>query len=241
MTTSPLDLAKRSSSKRLFALVAVLGLGASLAACGPGNSSDGATTPQASASDTADATASAMASAAASAMASATAASASAEAPASSPASTAPVSASSAPANPAVALCTAASLTGILDDTGGGTAGHIYMKLILSNSSSTNCILDGYPGVSMVLAGTSTPIGAPAERDPLAPSSGPITLAPGQSATAVLRYTQADNYQAGCLRVQANSVLVYPPSAYDSLEIPHPLIACSNPDVKLLTIGAFQP
>ncbi|MDO5754400.1 DUF4232 domain-containing protein [Arthrobacter sp.] len=229
MTTSLRDLAKRSSSKRLFALIAVLGLGASLAACGPGNSSDGATTPQASTSNTADTTASA------------TAASASAEAPTSSPASTAPASASSAPANPVVALCTAASLTGILDDTGGGTAGHIYMKLILSNSSSTNCILDGYPGVSMVLAGTSTPIGAPAERDPLAPSSGPITLAPGQSATAVLRYTQADNYQAACLRVQADSILVYPPSAYDSLEIPHPLIACSNADIKLLSIGAFQP
>ncbi len=114
------------------------------------------------------------------------------------------------------------------------------MKLILSNSSSSSCILDGYPGVSMVQAGTNTPIGAPAERDPLAPSNGAITLAPGQSATAVLRYTQADNYQ-DCLRVQADSILVYPPSAYDSLEIPHPLMACSNPDVKLLTIGAFQP
>ena len=138
------------------------------------------------------------------------------------------------------ALCTAASLTGVLDSSGGGAAGSVYMSLVLTNSSSGDCVLDGYPGVSMVKAGTTEPIGAPAVRDPQAPSNGPITLVPGASATAVLRYTQADNYQ-GCQREPADAVLVYPPSATDSLEIAHPLTACSNDDIKLLTIGAFQP
>lgn len=114
------------------------------------------------------------------------------------------------------------------------------MSLVLTNTSAASCILDGYPGVSMVLAGSTEPVGAPAERDAQAPSNGPITLAPGQHAAAVLRYTQAGNYQ-DCDRVQAASILVYPPSATDSLEIPHPLTACSNADIKLLTIGAFQP
>jgi hypothetical protein len=131
-------------------------------------------------------------------------------------------------------------LTGALDDSGGGAAGHVYMTLNVTNSTATDCILDGYPGVSMVMAGTTTPIGAPADRDPQAPSNGPITLAPGATAGATLRYTQADNYQ-NCQRVQADSILVYPPSAFDALEIPHPLTACSNDDIKLLTIGAFQP
>ncbi len=113
------------------------------------------------------------------------------------------------------------------------------MKLILANTSDADCILDGYPGVSLIKAGTTKPIGAPADRDPQAPSNGPITLAPGQSAAAVLRYTQADNYQ-DCQRVPADAVLVYPPSATDSLEIPSPLTACINADIKLLSIGAFQ-
>lgn len=114
------------------------------------------------------------------------------------------------------------------------------MQLVVTNSSGTDCILDGYPGVSLVKAGTTTAIGAPADRDPQAPSNGPITLTPGTSAEATLRYTQADNYQ-GCQHVQADSILVYPPSAFDSLEIPHPLTACSDGTIKLLTIGAFQP
>lgn len=114
------------------------------------------------------------------------------------------------------------------------------MKLTLANSSGSDCLLDGYPGVSMVKAGTIDPLGAPAVRDPQAPSTGPIPLAPGQSATAVLSYSQAGNYQ-DCQRVQADSILVYPPSAFDSLEIPHPLTACSNANIELLGIGAFQP
>ena len=110
----------------------------------------------------------------------------------------------------------------------------------MTNTSAADCIVDGYPGVSLVAAGSTTPIGAPAQRDPDEPSKGPIALAPGRSAGATLRYTQAGNYQ-GCQRVQADSVLVYPPSATDSLAIPHPLTACSNADIKLLAIGAFMP
>ncbi|MDQ0278661.1 hypothetical protein QO003_002964 [Arthrobacter silviterrae] len=136
-------------------------------------------------------------------------------------------------------LCAAASLAGSLDDTGGGAAGHIYMKLIVKNTSAATCILDGYPGVSLVKAGVDTPIGAAAVRDATAPSKGPISLAPGKSAAAVLRYTQAGNYP-NCTRVAADSVMVYPPSATDRLVIAHPLTACSNSNIELLTIGAFQ-
>ncbi|ALE04717.1 hypothetical protein AL755_02260 (plasmid) [Arthrobacter sp. ERGS1:01] len=140
----------------------------------------------------------------------------------------------------AAALCTAADLAGSLDDSGGGAAGHIYMQLIVKNSSSTTCILDGYPGVSLVNASSDTPIGAPAVRDASAPSSGPISLAPGASASAALRYTQAGNYPS-CTQVQADSVMVYPPGATDRIIIAHPLTACSNSAIQLLTIGAFQP
>lgn len=143
-------------------------------------------------------------------------------------------------ATAAGALCTAADLAGSLDDSGGGAAGHIYMQLIVKNSSSTTCVLDGYPGVSLVNASSDTPIGAPAVRDASAPSSGPISLAPGNSASALLRYTQAGNYPS-CTQVHADSVMVYPPGATDRIIIAHPLTACSNSAIQLLTIGAFQP
>lgn len=113
------------------------------------------------------------------------------------------------------------------------------MKLVLTNTSTAACILDGYPGVSMIMAGTTEPLGEPAVRDAQAPSNGPITLAPGDAAAAKMHYTQAGNYQ-DCQQVPAQSILVYPPSARDSLEIPHPLTACGNAGINLLTIGAFQ-
>lgn len=222
MNTSQRTPAGRLHLGKMFALAAVVGLGASLAACGPQGTTAPESAPPASTSSPSPSAGPSASTGAAEA------------APATESA------APSAPATPEPALCTAASLAGALDDSGGGAAGHIYMKLVVTNSSDTECILDGYPGVSLVAAGTIEPIGAPADRDPNAPSTGPIALAPGQSSTAVLNYTQADNYQ-GCQREQADSVLLYPPSATDSLEIPHPLTACGNADIKLLTIGAFQP
>ncbi|WP_425862698.1 DUF4232 domain-containing protein [Arthrobacter sp. TWP1-1] len=223
MTTDQRIPSKRLHAGKILALAALIGLGASLAGCGAQDQprSTETTTPAVT-----------QASPSASAVAGTT------EATPSSAPTTAP--ATSQATQESTPLCTAASLKGTLDDTGGGAAGNVFMSLVLTNSSDVACIVDGYPGVSMVMAGTIDPIGAPAERDAQAPSTGPITLAPGDTTTATLRYTQAGNYQE-CQHVQAAAVLVYPPSATDSLEIPHELTACSNADIKLLTIGAFQP
>lgn len=220
MNTLKSQPASPSRAVKVLSLAAALGLGALLSACGPATSPGAPSTSDASAPSTS-----------ASAPASPTEAT-----PSSSP--TAAQTTAAVPAE--TPLCTAASLEGALDASGGGAAGSVFMKLTLTNSSGADCILDGYPGVSMVKAGTIDPIGAPAERNTDEPSAGPITLAPGVGATAVLQYTQADNYQ-NCQREQADSVLVYPPSATDWLEIPHPLTACSNADTVLLHIGAFQP
>ncbi|ALV47190.1 hypothetical protein MB46_18535 [Arthrobacter alpinus] len=220
MTTDQRTPTKRLHTGKFLTLAALIGLGTVLAACGAQD------LPLAA--ETTSSPATTQASPSATATASPT------EATPSSAPTTAPTTA------PATPLCTAASLTGALDDTGGGAAGSIYMSLVLTNGSKASCILDGYPGVSLVQAGTIEPIGAPAERDAQAPSNGPITLAPGEHATATFRYTQAGNYQ-DCQHVDTDAVLVYPPSATDSLEIPHSMTACSNADIKLLTIGAFQP
>ena len=210
----------RRRTGTFIALAAVLGL--ALAGCGTSNGAGSGTTAEAPASATAGGTASSM------------------ESTSPSPASST-VAVTSAPAtNASPALCTAASLKGSVDDRGGGAAGHIYMKLIVTNKSATTCILNGYPGVSLVKTGSTQPIGAPAQRDASAPSKGPISLAPGKSAFAVLNYTQAGNYPA-CQRVQADDIMVYPPSANDRLVLAHPLTACSNVGTLLMTVGAFQP
>ncbi|MDQ6739357.1 MAG: DUF4232 domain-containing protein [Actinomycetota bacterium] len=130
-------------------------------------------------------------------------------------------------------------LQGSVDDTGGGAAGGIYMKLILQNASAATCILDGYPGVSLVGGGNGTQLGAPANRNAELPSAGPITMAPGSRAAAVLHYTQAGNYQ-GCTQAPADGLRIYPPSATDALYIAHQLTACTDTATVLMTIGAFQ-
>ncbi|WP_269045748.1 DUF4232 domain-containing protein [Paenarthrobacter sp. Z7-10] len=126
-----------------------------------------------------------------------------------------------------------------MDDSGGGAAGHIYLKLQVKNTSTQACVLDGYPGVSLVGGGNGTQLGAAATRDPALPSAGPIQLAPGATAVAQLRYTQAGNYQ-NCTQTPADGFRVYPPSATDALFIAHPVTGCAESSIVLLTIGAFK-
>lgn len=136
-------------------------------------------------------------------------------------------------------LCKAASLTGTTDATGGGAAGSIYMQLILTNSGTEPCLLKGFAGVSLTAGADGEPIGAAATRD----DSGPVTdvtLAPGKAGTATLRYTQAANYP-DCTKTPAAGFRVYPPNDTASLFIPQQLDACTNTEINLLTIGAFQP
>ncbi|MHC6229685.1 DUF4232 domain-containing protein [Arthrobacter sp. MMS24-T111] len=139
----------------------------------------------------------------------------------------------------APALCKAAGLTAATDASGGGAAGSVYMKLNLTNKGTEPCILKGFAGVSLVADAAGAPIGAPATRDD---SAGvvDVLLAPGQTGTAVLRYTQAGNYM-DCSPVDAAGYRVYPPEDTDSLFLPQPTKACSNAQITLLSIGAFQP
>jgi hypothetical protein len=160
------------------------------------------------------------------------------------PATSAAAPESSAAAAPSTAkggpqLCKAASLTGTTDATGGGAAGSIYMQLILTNSGTEPCLLKGFAGVSLTAGADGEPIGAAATRD----DSGPVTdvtLAPGKAGTATLRYTQAANYP-DCTQTPAAGFRVYPPNDTASLFIPQQLDACTNTEINLLTIGAFQP
>ncbi|WP_120522711.1 DUF4232 domain-containing protein [Arthrobacter celericrescens] len=135
-------------------------------------------------------------------------------------------------------LCKSASLTPSVDSTGGGAAGSVYQKLILTNSGTTPCILKGYPGVSLVNAPTGGPIGAPADRD-TAKAPVELLLKPGDSGAAVLRYTQAGLYP-DCTKAAATGFRIYPPEDTGSVFLAQQREACSNTGIKLLTIESFQ-
>ncbi|WP_028265816.1 DUF4232 domain-containing protein [Arthrobacter sp. MA-N2] len=137
-----------------------------------------------------------------------------------------------------VALCKAASLMASVDSTGGGAAGSVYMKLILTNSGTESCVLRGFPGVSLVAGPTGDPIGAAAARDDTQPVAE-VVLAPGKAGFAQLRYTQAGNYM-DCTQVPAAGFRVYPPEDTASLFVPQPYTACSNTNINLLSVQAFQ-
>lgn len=172
--------------------------------------------------------------------------SSSSAAPASPPAAVSPTAAATTPALPPVAappagptLCKAEGLSAATNPAGGGAAGSVYMTLSLTNTGSEPCILRGFAGVSLVADAAGTPIGAPAARDEsTAPTD--VLLAPGQAGAAVLRYTQAGNY-AGCTKADAAGYRIYPPEDTASLFLAQATRACSNADIVLLTIGAFQP
>ncbi|WP_347109707.1 DUF4232 domain-containing protein [Paenarthrobacter sp. S56] len=135
-------------------------------------------------------------------------------------------------------LCKADSLTVTTDSTGGGAAGSIYEKLIVTNSGSSPCTIEGFAGVSLAADANGSPIGEPATRENTVPVTR-IELAPGKAAWAEIRYTQAGNY-GDCTKVAAAGYRIYPPEDTASLFVPEPHDACSNAGIKLLTVTAFQ-
>ena len=153
-------------------------------------------------------------------------------------ASTPASSAATPPSSAGPSRCKAANLTVSSDSAGGGAAGSVYSKLILTNSGTEACLLRGFPGVSLTADANGAPIGAPARQDGSSPVAD-VLLAPGQAGAAEMRYTQAGNY-SDCTPTQAAGYRVYPPEETASLFLAEPRTACGNEAIELLTIGAFH-
>jgi hypothetical protein len=134
--------------------------------------------------------------------------------------------------------CSTSRLVIWLDTAGNGTAGSIYYKLHLTNLSRHSCTVRGYPGVSAVnLAGRQ--LGRSAMRETVQ-KPGVVTLAPGATATAVLRIVDAGNFSAAsCHEVTAAGLRVYPPGQTASKLVPFPFKACSRSGVANLSVRAL--
>lgn len=132
--------------------------------------------------------------------------------------------------------CSVAQLSGSVTPDQ-GAAGSVLASVNLTNTGSEPCVLHGYPGVSFVDPSGGT-VGAPAARDSAAPGS-PLTLQPGQSASAPLKITQPGTIGQLCNPQQANGVRVYPPGSYESLVLSYQGQACGNPKIDQLQVRGF--
>jgi hypothetical protein len=109
---------------------------------------------------------------------------------------------------------------------GGGTAGSTFYPLEFSNIGHHTCTLNGFPGVSAVGSGGGQ-LGPAAGRN--GQHHGAVTLAPGDTAHAILRIVDAGNVCSP----QANAVglKVFPPGATRSQTVPFAFSACAHSGV----------
>jgi hypothetical protein len=117
-------------------------------------------------------------------------------------------------------MCTAGQLSVAL---GGGDAGagNLYRYLVVTNTGSAACQVDGFPGLSLLDA-NGKQIGQPATRRPLAHS--PVVLRPGASASDTIHTAN----QQGTCETPSTRLRIYPPGSRQSLTFPGSITICDG-------------
>ncbi|WIB60346.1 DUF4232 domain-containing protein [Curtobacterium sp. MCLR17_007] len=198
-----------------------------LAGCASGGSSDATATATATATRTVTATPTATPTPAS---------------PSSTPSATGGTGSAGGTGGTASGRCATADLTGSIAPGSGGAAGSVIVHLVLTNTGSTTCTLQGWPGVSFVGGGTGKQIGAAATQEQGSPNPT-VTLTPGQAAVAPLKIGQAGNYSAAdCDATTPDGFRVYPPGSKESLFVKDTdYRACGNTSATLLAVQALVP
>ena len=145
--------------------------------------------------------------------------------------STAPASPGSSPAGSSGAAasgCSSSALTARVDVAqGGAAAGSVYVPIDFTNTSSSDCTMDGYPGVSFVRSPAGGRLGNPASRNPAA-TPAMVTLAPGGVAHAILQVAQAGDFsQSACTPVTAHWLKIFPPNQATAIYAHYDVRACA--------------
>ena len=108
--------------------------------------------------------------------------------------------------------------------------------LVFTNTATSSCLLQGFPGVSFE-GPSGAQIAVAAER--LGTTDGPtILVAPGTSATADAIVHEVASVACGRPRT-AEGFRVYPPNQYTSLLVPSRNAICQNAPPSTLQIYAF--
>ena len=163
--------------------------------------------------------------------------------PANSSSASPPASSSAPPVSspPGPAECTTASLRVTISGKG-AAAGTAFANVDFTNTGSATCFLVGYPGVSLVSAGSNSgsQIGADAKRDPTVPSAV-ITLSPGATAHALLAIVDAFNYPAAkCQPVKAHWLKVFPPDQTVAAYVAFSTETCASTLVPTMRIQRIR-
>ena len=220
----------RTVRHQVAGLTLVLTAGLALAACGGGGTSGASGTSSGSGSSSSPAPSSATG----------TSSSSTTSSSSSSATSSGSAGSSSGAPTATTARCTAATTrTRAVTEPGGGAAGSYGVELVTTNAGRTPCTLEGFPGVSFTAPGTGAQLGAAADREP-GQTTPLVRLAPGASATALVRVTQAANYGSRCQLAKASGFRVYLPGEKAAQYAPYPAQACSNSDIHLLTVRPFH-
>lgn len=132
------------------------------------------------------------------------------------------------------ARCTTANLSAVLGPASPG-AGNLYQPLTLTNKGTSPCVMEGFPGVS-VLDGAGTQIGPSATNATTTPPTA-VTLAPGAQASTVLHTLNGPLNGQACL-AKSTSIRVYPPNDYTAIVVPGTFEICGNVfDVTAMAAG----
>lgn len=123
--------------------------------------------------------------------------------------------------------CVASELRLTLGQTQ-GAAGSTELPLVFTNVSGRTCVLDGFPGVSYVQGGADgAQVGAAATRS--GKTTGPVTLAPNATATAMVRAVEVRNYpEDTCAPTPVAGLRVYPPNDTGSIFVQYATTGCSK-------------
>lgn len=135
------------------------------------------------------------------------------------------------PSGPAVCA------TGDLDVAlvnGGGAAGTHFQVINLTNEGDSDCVIEGYPGLSLVDA-AGTQVGPAAERNDAIPTEA-IVLAPGESAHAMAGFPNWQNFDEGVCAAESTDLKIFPPGEFEAILLPYEDRACPG-----FSVRAFEP
>lgn len=127
--------------------------------------------------------------------------------------------------------CSAAELSLALG-AANGAAGSTELPIEFSNTGSRTCTLDGYPGVSYVAEPGGSQVGSAAVRT--GSEMSPVELAPGATATAMVKAAAVGNYPADQCQPQPVSGLdVYSPNTTEVVYLAYPTTGCATDDASI--------
>lgn len=117
-----------------------------------------------------------------------------------------------------------------------GAAGSILLNVVLKNTDRTDCLMEGYPGVSLVADNNGTQLGKAADREKgVEPQT--VTLAPGASATAAVKITNVGALNPEqCQPTKADGLRIYPPNETKASFVPLEDIEGCAGDMSILSV-----